>query len=67
MKVQNANESNTDFKPIEVTITIESLLEHNAFLDMALRNVSIPNLFEIEYQDVIKEFQDKMFKAIINN
>ena len=67
MKVQNAKESNTDFKPIEVTITIESLLEHNAFLDMALRNVSVPNLFEIEYQDVIKEFQDKMFKAIINN
>ncbi len=67
MKVQKAKESNTDFKPIEVTITIENLLEHNAFLEMALRNVSIPDLFDIEHQEVIKEFQDKMFKAIINN
>lgn len=67
MKVQNAKESNTDFKPIEIIITIESLLEYNAFLEMSKTNVSIPKLLDVEYQYVIKEFLEKTFKAIINN
>ena len=67
MKVQNAKESNTDFKPIEVTITIENVDEYNAMLEMSKTNVSIPKLLDVEYQYVIKEFLEKTFIAIINN
>lgn len=67
MKVQNAKESNTDFKPIEITITIENVAEYNAMLEMCLTNVRIPLLFDVEYQYVIKEFLEKTCKIIINN
>ena len=67
MKVQNAKESNTDFKPIEVTITIENVDEYNAMLEMCLTNVRIPELFDVEYRSVIKEFLEKTCKIIINN
>ena len=67
MKVQNAKESNTDFNPIEVTVTIENADEYNAMLEMCLTNVRIPELFNIEYRALIKEFLDKTCKIIINN
>ena len=67
MKVQTANESNTDFKPIEITITIENAVEYNAMLEMCLTNVRIPELFDVEYRAVIKEFLEKTCKIIINN
>lgn len=67
MKVKNANESNTDFKPIEIIITIENVAEYNAMLEMCLTNVRIPELFGVEYRAVIKEFLDKTCKIIINN
>ena len=67
MKVQNAKESNTDFKPIEITIMIENVAEYNALLEMCLTNVRIPELFDIEYRAVIKEFLEKTCKIIINN
>ena len=67
MKVQNAKESNTDFKPIEITIMIENVAEYNALLEMCLTNVRIPELFNIEYRALIKEFLDKTCKIIINN
>ena len=67
MKVQNAKESNTDFKPIEIIITIENADEYNAMLEMSKTNVRIPALFDVKYQYVIKEFLEKTCKIIINN
>jgi len=66
MKVTNAKESNTDFKPIEVNIIIENVEEYNAMLEMSLTNVRIPELFDVEYRYLIKEFLEKMCKIIIN-
>ena len=65
MKVQNVKELNTDFKPIEVTITIENADEYNAMLEMCLESVKIPYLFDFEYRAVIKEFLEKTYKVII--
>jgi len=53
MKVTNAKESNTDFKPIEVNIRIESEVEYNAIIEMTNRDVSIPEQFDIKFQQAI--------------
>lgn len=53
MKVTIAKESNTDFKPIEVNIKIESAVEYNAIIEMTNRDVSIPEQFDIRFQQAI--------------
>jgi len=53
MKVTNAKESNTDFKPIKVNIRIESEVEYNAIIEMTNRDVSIPEQFDIKFQQAI--------------
>ena len=53
MKVKTTKESNTDFKPIEIIITIESAIEYNALIRLAEKDISIPEQFDIEYKQAI--------------
>ena len=52
------------FKPIEVTITVESEEEIPALTEMSEKNVSIPDLLSIKNKDIAVNFLSNLRKSI---
>ena len=66
MKIEKINNKKSEFKPIVLNITIESIEEYNAIIEMTSFDVSIPNLLDDVYRDCIREFLDDLRIKIIN-
>lgn len=55
MKVQK-HTSDSNFNPITLSIIIESAIEYNALIRLAEKDISIPEQFDIEFQQSILDF-----------
>jgi len=66
MKIEKINNKKSEFNPIVLNITIESIEEYNAIIEMTSFDVSIPNLLDDVYRDCIREFLDDLRIKIIN-
>jgi len=66
MKIKKVNDKKSEFKPIVLNITIESIEEYNAIIEMSSFDISIPNLLDDVYRDCIREFLDDLRIKIIN-
>jgi len=60
MKIEKVNNKKSEFKPIVLNITIESIEEYNAIIEMSSFEISIPNLLDDVYRDCIREFLDDL-------
>jgi len=66
MKIEKVNNKKSEFKPIVLNITIESIEEYSAIIEMSSFDISIPNLLDDVYRDCIREFLDDLRIKIIN-
>jgi hypothetical protein len=60
MKIEKVNDKKSEFKPIVLNITIESIEEYNSILEMTSFDVSIPNLLDDVYRKDIREFLENL-------
>jgi hypothetical protein len=65
MKVE-ANNIVEGFKPVKLTITIESKHELDSLLEMSKFNVSIPDMVEDEFNEEVGIFLNKLRGVLCN-